>query len=263
MDDGGCVWVVEQRSAEREELVDGVVGDEQPGIHFVDLARGELVAVGPLAPGVERGDAVLKGGDGFGVGEQGLVKSLTPLFFAQVAQAAGRLRSERPGRLCRRHGLIASERRHVDVLFSDGDRRFQDASLAAFGGGELLVERVATFLRGVEGCLGGGDGVVERSRVLRDGSQLLLGCPDPLLEAGRALLFAFVVVPCSTELLDGAGAEGVEPVRDLTARVEVAVLAGEGAALGGGGGVGAVDVEDGVENVAGFGDSTHQSQCRH
>ena len=43
------------------ELVDGVVGDEEPGAHLVDLAAGELVAVGPLAPGVEGGDAVLKG----------------------------------------------------------------------------------------------------------------------------------------------------------------------------------------------------------
>lgn len=44
-----------------------------------------------------------------------------------------------------------------------------------------------------------------------------------------------------------------QPVRDRTARLDVAVLGGEGSALAGRGDVGAVVGEDGVENIAGLG----------
>lgn len=81
-----------------------------------------------------------------------------------------------------------------------------------------------------------------------------MGILDLSVEVFRPALFVLVVVPCVFELLDRVGAESVEPIRDLTARMKVSVLAGEGAALGSGGDVGAVDGDDGIEDVACFGD---------
>jgi hypothetical protein len=81
-DDGCCGWVVREGGAQRCELASRVVRDEESGCHLPSLARGEVVAVGPVAPGVEGVDATLNEVDGFGVGESSVEEVLASLLVA-------------------------------------------------------------------------------------------------------------------------------------------------------------------------------------
>lgn len=124
------------------------------------------------------------------------------MLVAQIIQASVRLRDQRSGWFVRCHGLVASDRGGLDVLFGDRERWFQELAFAVFRGGELLVEQLAAILRLAQRSLRGGDRVVERSRVLVDAVELTLGRSDLLVEVCCSLLLAVVLVPGLLEFLD-------------------------------------------------------------
>ena len=148
-------------------------------------------------------------------------------------------------------------------MFGDGECGAQDRPVASSRAGEFLGEIVAAVACRNPGFFGSSDLAFEGCGGVAGLLVAVFGVGQGLFEIQGPLLVFLVTVDHRLEPFDRGLSERFQPVRDLTPRLRpwwlrlsglgLAVLGGEVAALGGGGDVGAVDVDDRVENIAGVG----------